>query len=124
MMRGSLSIFFVLTIIFYSLNSFADLIEGKSVRLQLLDKITSKIKNIDININNSYEFETLRIEIYTCYKRPPEDIPEDFALLRIFDKTKNGEEKIFQGWMISSSPSVSPLEHPIYDVWIEECQIK
>lgn len=123
-MRGSLSIFFVLTIIFYSLNSFADLIEGKSVRLQLLDKITSKIKNIDININNSYEFETLRIEIYTCYKRPPEDIPEDFALLRIFDKTKNGEEKIFQGWMISSSPSVSPLEHPIYDVWIEECQIK
>ena len=124
MKHGNLSIFFFLIFFFYSFNSFADLIEGDSVSIQVLDKITAKIKNIEININDTHEYETLIIEIYVCYKRPPEEIPEDFVLLRVFDIVKDGKEKVFQGWMISSSPSTSPFEHPIYDVWIKECKIK
>ena len=91
--------------------------------MKILDKITAQIKTIEINVNDTYEYSTLKIEIYACYKRPPEEIPEDFVLIRIFDILNNNYEKIFQGWMISSSPSASPFEHPIYDVWLKECKI-
>tara|TARA_B100000029_G_scaffold490756_1_gene550139 strand:- start:901 stop:1281 length:381 start_codon:yes stop_codon:yes gene_type:complete len=121
---GNLNIIFCLFTFFYSSSSYADLIEGQSVEMQILNKITSKINNINIDINNSHEYETLNIEVFMCYKRPPEDIPEDFALLRIFDVIKDSKEKVFQGWMISSSPSAAPFEHPIYDIWIKNCNIK
>tara|TARA_Y100000590_G_C15362260_1_gene879379 strand:+ start:148 stop:426 length:279 start_codon:yes stop_codon:yes gene_type:complete len=92
--------------------------------MQILDKITSKIKNINIDINTTQEYGTLKIEVFTCYKRPPEEIPENFVLVRIFDVIKDSKMKVFQGWMISSSPSAAPFEHPIYDVWIKDCIIK
>ena len=123
MKHGSHKLFFCLIFIFYSFCSFADLVEGGSVKLQILDKITAQIENIDILVNNTRKHGSLKIEIYACYKHPPEEIPEDFVLIRIFDILNNNSEKIFQGWMISSSPSASPFEHPIYDVWLKECII-
>ena len=48
---------------------------------------------------------------------------ENFVLIKIFDNIENSENKIFQGWMISSSPSASPFEHPIYDIWLKDCNI-
>ena len=116
-----LSIIFFL---FLSLDTFAEPVEGYAVDLQILDKITSQIKTIEINVNDIYDFGTLKIEIYACYKRPPEEIPEDFILLKIFDTLQeNNLVKIYQGWMISSSPATTPFEHPIYDVWVKECKI-
>ena len=51
-------------------------------------------------------------------------MPEDYALLRIYDYLDKTDNKlIYQGWMISSSPSSTPLEHPIYDLWIKDCKI-
>ena len=117
-------LFSIILFFFYSFGLYGDSIEGNSVKLQILDKITAQIKTIEINVNDTYEYSTLKIEIYACYKRPPEEIPEDFVLLRIFDTLeKKYSDKIFQGWMISSSPSATPFEHPIYDVWIKECKI-
>ncbi len=110
--------------LFFSFNIFAEPIEGYAVNLQILDKITSQIKTIEVNVNDTYNFGTLKIEIYACYKRPPDEIPEDFILLIIFDTLlDNNLEKIYQGWMISSSPAATPFEHPIYDVWVKECII-
>ena len=117
-------LFSIILFFFYSFDLYGDSIEGNSVKLQILDKITAQIKTIEINVNDTYEYSTLKIEIYACYKRPPEEIPEDFVLLRIFDTLeKKYSDKVFQGWMISSSPSATPFEHPIYDVWINECKI-
>ena len=117
-------LFSIIFSFFYSFGLYGDSIEGNSVKLQILDKITAQIKTIEINVNDTYEYSTLKIEIYACYKRPPEEIPEDFVLLRIFDTLeKKYSDKVFQGWMISSSPSATPFEHPIYDVWIKECKI-
>ena len=57
-------------------------------------------------------------------KKPPEEIPENFVLLKIYDSSDEEKvELIYQGWMISSSPSTTPLEHPIYDVWLQDCLI-
>ena len=114
----------IIFLFFYSFNSYGDPIEGYSVKLQVLDKITSQINTIKINVNDTHEYGTLKIEIYACYKRAPEEIPEDFVLLKIFDTlNENNLEKVYQGWMISSSPAATPFEHPIYDVWVMECKI-
>ena len=128
MIHGSHKLFLSIIIsvfsFFYTLNAYADPIQGLAVNLQILDKITAKIKTVEIYVNDTHEHGSLKIEIYTCYKRPPEEIPEDFVLLKIFDTIKkNDPEIVFQGWMISSSPVATPFEHPIYDVWVKECKI-
>ena len=99
-------------------------LEGVLAEIQILDKITARVKTLEIKVNDSHFFETLNIEIYACYTNPPEKIPEDFVLLRIYDNlTEEGDQLVYQGWMISSSPAVTPLEHPIYDLWLIECKI-
>ena len=100
-MRDGILKLFLITFLFLSPNVFAETIEGYAVNLQILDKITSQIKTIEINVNDTYNFGTLKIEIYACYKRPPEEIPEDFILLKIFDTLQgNNLKRVYQGWMI------------------------
>ena len=125
MKHGSRKILLSLIIFIFCFSSLeADPIEGQTVHLKILDKITAQIETIKIDVNDIYRYGTLKIAIYACYKRPPEEIPEDFVLLRIFDMIKkNTPENIFQGWMLSSSPAATPFEHPIYDVWVKNCEI-
>ena len=123
MKHGRLKLLFILVFSLFSFCSFAELIEGKYVKIQILDKITANIKNLDIPLNHTQQHGSLKIEIYMCYKQPPEEIPEDYVLLKIFDTLNDENRKIYQGWMISSSPSATPFEHPIYDVWLKECVI-
>ena len=99
-------------------------IQGNLVEIKILDKISAKVSIINIDVNSSLMFESLNIKILACYKNPPEEIPEDFVLLKIFDEVSIENHKlIYQGWMISSSPATTPLEHPLYDLWIKSCKI-
>tara|TARA_Y100001970_G_C14135397_1_gene803982 strand:+ start:347 stop:730 length:384 start_codon:yes stop_codon:yes gene_type:complete len=117
------TIFFIIFSFSFSLQS--KTIEGKIAKIQILDKITAEVKTFEINVDNSLKFESLDIQIYSCHKNPPDKIPEDYVLLKIFDEVNNeNAQLIYQGWMISSSPAVTPLEHPIYDLWIKECKVK
>ena len=110
---------------FFSLALQAEPIEGFLAEIQILDKITARVKTLEVEINNSIQFESLNIEIFACYKKPPEEIPEDFVLLKIYDvMSQKDKELIYQGWMISSSPATTPLEHPIYDLWLKDCKTK
>ena len=54
-----------------------------------------------------------------CRKTPPEEAPESASFLEIDDDV--GNERVFSGWMFASSPGVSALEHPVYDVWVLDC---
>ncbi len=102
----------------------AETISGNSVLFGGLDKITAKFTDFEINIGESKKFGTLSIKIFQCRKRPPEEIPEDFVLLTVNDMINpDNPLLIFSGWMFSSSPSLSALEHPTYDIWIKECKI-
>ena len=124
MMLGVLR-FFLFVFLFTSQPSKSEPIEGYLVKLQILDKITAEVFTFDIMIDQDLKFGSLIIEIYACYKNPPEEIPENFVLLKIFDKINDiNLKKIYQGWMISSSPASTPLEHPIYDLWLKDCKIK
>ena len=115
-----LFLFFSLTV-----QAEAEPIEGVLAKIQILDKITARVKTLEVEVHNSIQFESLNIEIYACYKKPPEEVPEDFVLLKIYDvMSQKDKELIYQGWMISSSPATTPLEHPIYDLWLKDCKIK
>ena len=91
--------------------------------LQGLDKITARVTAIRAPLGQTVRFGTLEIQAKACDKRPPEEPPESAAFLEIRE-LKPGEPpaKVFAGWMFASSPALSALEHPVYDVWVTDCQ--
>ena len=91
--------------------------------LRALDKVTARISTIEAPIGETIRFGTLRILAQTCRTRPPEEPPETTAFLEITD-IKPGETPVtlFTGWMFASSPALSALEHPVYDVWVIDCR--
>ncbi len=92
------------------------------IMLQGLDKITGRVVNLEAKLNSTINFGTLQIKVIKCLKTPPEELPEAVAFLEIHeDKAKNLAHIVFKGWMFSSNPSISALEHPVYDVWVKDC---
>lgn len=97
--------------------------EGPVAILQGLDKVTARISSIEAPIGTEVAFGTLRIVVRQCAKKPPEEPPETTAFLEI-DEVPRGERpiRLFSGWMFASSPALSSLEHPVYDVWVTDCK--
>jgi len=92
------------------------------VTLRGVDKITAKVTDMKAPMNKPLRFGSLEITPRTCSKRPPEETPEVTAFLEISDiKPDESKQKLFTGWMFASSPALSALEHPVYDVWVIDC---
>lgn len=92
------------------------------VTLRGVDKITARVTDIRAPMNKLLRFGSLEITPRTCSKRPPEETPEVTAFLEISDLKADGtKKKLFSGWMFASSPALSALEHPVYDVWVIDC---
>lgn len=109
---------------FFSFNLHSENTKGYAVSLGALDKITAKFSEFNINVGEKLKFGSLNIKVHACQKRPPEEIPENFILLEIFDEIDSKNPiTVFSGWMLSSSPSLSTLEHPTYDIWAKDCKI-
>jgi hypothetical protein len=95
--------------------------------LQGLDKITARVSRFDAPVDQSVRFGTLVITVRACVKAPPEEPPNTVAFLQI-DKVQPGDAKsasakqIFSGWMFASSPAVSSLEDPVYDINVLDCR--
>jgi hypothetical protein len=91
--------------------------------LQTLDRVTGRVRTLDAPVEQTVRFGTLDIMVRTCRKRPPEETPESAAFIEVRD-IKPGEtpKTLFTGWMFASSPAVSALEHPVYDVWVLDCK--
>lgn len=93
------------------------------VTLQGLDKQTARVFIIDAKVGQLIEFGTLKIIVQHCEKAPLENRQESMAFIRITEQKPNRSiQNLFSGWMFSSSPALSALDHPIYDVWIRECK--
>ena len=103
------------------LNVFAETIEKKYASFKLLNKTTNKVSTKDILVSSKISWETLNIEVLYCGSTPPTEIPEDYVLIDVYDTINNENTNIYKGWMISSSPDVTPLENPIYDLWLVDC---
>jgi len=89
-----------------------------------LDKITARVTDIEAPVGVPVTFGALQITVRACHKKPPEEPPETTAYLEVFDVRGRQQPKpVFEGWMFASSPALSALEHPVYDLWIKDCRI-
>lgn len=116
---------FLPVVILLTLPARADWVQGNVATLQGLDKITARISTLDINVASPTRFGALMITIHACTFKPPDEAPEHAALMSINSVDHDGaisSEPIFQGWMFASSPAVSALEHPVYDVSVLSCR--
>ena len=112
---------FFLILLFYSHQVFSEPIVKKYANFKLLDKISNNLTQKSIKVNESDFIGTLNIKVYSCFTEPPNETPEDYVLIDVKDNFQDEEKSIYKGWMISSSPDVTPLEHPIYDLWLLGC---
>lgn len=90
--------------------------------LRTLDKVTARVSTIQVPVGSATELGSLEVTVRACDKRPPEETPESAAFLEISEaKQREPAKMLFSGWMFASSPSLSALEHPIYDIWVVDC---
>jgi len=120
----NLLIFSFLTFFFINNFSFSnDSLEGVYTDLKILDKISSKISLIKLKNGEQLTFKDLSIKSLKCKNSEFDDNPEITAYIQVRDLTdeNNNEVFVFNNWMFSSSPSVTPFDHPVYDVRLVSC---
>ena len=120
----NLLIFSFLTFFFINNFSFSnDSLEGVYTDLKILDKISSKISLVKLKNGEQLTFKDLSIKSLKCKNSEFDDNPEITAYIQVRDLTdeNNNEVFVFNNWMFSSSPSVTPFDHPVYDVRLVSC---
>ena len=120
-------IFIVYSIFFYfslvlNLQSQNNL-EGNYTDIKILDKISSKNTLIKLKNGELKKFKDLSLKSLKCKNSEFDDNPEITAYIQVRDLTykSNNEVFVFNGWMFSSSPSIAPFDHPVYDIWLVSC---
>lgn len=96
-------------------------------KIQILDKTTAKSEDKEIKVGEELEFGNIVIKIKKCWQAPLDQKPDSRILMEVFEKTpiiskESENNRIFYGWMIAASPSVSGLEHPVYDIVALNCK--
>ena len=91
--------------------------------IKILNKISSKNISLELKNNEEKVFDDLIIKSIKCKNSEFDDDPEIIAYIQVIDQsiTNNDEVYVFNGWMFSSSPSINPFDHPVYDVWLTGC---
>ena len=95
----------------------------KFVEIKVLDKVSSKSTKLILEIGKEKKFKNLLIKCLKCKNSEFDDIPEITAYIQVKDLNNidNDEVFVFNGWTFSSSPSLRPLDHPVYDIWVLSC---
>ena len=103
--------------------AFADMTEEPVVKLQALDKVSARTVTFDAHVGATVKFGSVYIKPQACRKASPLDQPEAAAFLQIWEVTPKTTQShwVFSGWMFASSPALSAMDHPIYDVWVLDC---
>ena len=93
------------------------------VKLQSLDKVTARTTTFEAKVGTTIQFGPLYIRIQACRKADPIEQPESVSFLQIWEvPPETGKsEWVFSGWMYASSPALSAMDHPVYDVWVLDC---
>ena len=94
----------------------------KIVQLQSLNKATARTGTFEVEIGKTVKLGPIYIRPQTCQKPPPTARPDAKAFLQIWETPPEEEAKwIFSGWMFASSPGLSSMDHPVYDIWVVNC---
>ncbi|MDX1542178.1 MAG: DUF2155 domain-containing protein [Geminicoccaceae bacterium] len=106
----------------------AAVLEHEVAVLQGLDKVTARVSPVRAPLDEPIRFGRLEITVRACRETPPTEPPESAAFLEIRELPPKSEEterapvQLFSGWMFASSPAISALEHPVYDLWVLDCE--
>ena len=96
-------------------------IETDAVLLQALDKTTGRTSFLTVKVGEPYVYGDLKVFVKKCVKNSPEETPENAVFMTV---KGDEDEEIFQGWMFSSDPALSAMDHAVYDIWVLECRNK
>ena len=98
-------------------------LEGTFTDIKILDKISSKNELIKLVNDEEFIYKDLAIKSIKCTDSKFDDNPEVKAYIQVRDLTKKDRNNVFvfNGWMFSSSPSIAPFDHPVYDIWLVNC---
>ena len=120
--RSNLFILILFLIISFDTYS-SDNLEGGFTDIKILDKISSKNTLIKLKNGEDTIYKDLLIKSMKCKNSEFDDNPEITAYIQVSDLTNKDKDDVFvfNGWMFSSSPSIAPFDHPVYDIWLTGC---
>ena len=115
-------LFFLLIFPFVSIANETN-VKGVFTEIKVLNKVTSKNTSLKLINGEDSIFDDLKIKSIKCKNSEFDDDPETVAYIQVIDKNvkNNNEVFVFNGWMFSSSPSINPFDHPVYDIWLIGC---
>ena len=120
----NLFLFIYLLSIFVTFKISAEInVDGNNTDIKILDKISSKNELIKLVNDEEFIYKDLAIKSIKCTDSKFDDNPEVKAYIQVRDLTKKDRNNVFvfNGWMFSSSPSIAPFDHPVYDIWLISC---
>jgi len=126
---GIINLFFLLILLFNFSTSDAQETKNQNVttlvEINILDKVSSKNTILKLTIGEEKKFQNLLIKVLKCENSKFDDDPEITAYIQVKDLNISDNEKvfIFNGWSFSSSPTLNPFDHPVYDLWLSSCKV-
>ena len=131
MIRNSaLTLTLAIIALFSANNAFASAsVDTTIAKMQSIDKVTARTLTFEVNVGSTVKFGSLYIKLQACRKAPDIEEPESAAFMQVWEVSDEGTDRekanwVFSGWMFASSPGLSAMDHPIYDVWVLECKDK
>ena len=115
-------VFFILSIVILPISALENN-EGQFIEIKILDKVSSKNSLLKLKIGEEKKYKNLLIKSLKCKNSEFDDNPEITAYIQVQDLTNqdNDEVFIFNGWTFSSSPTIKPFDHPVYNIWLMKC---
>jgi len=126
---GIINLFFLLILLFNFSTSYAQETKNQNVttlvEINILDKVSSKNTILKLTLGEEKKFQNLLIKVLKCENSKFDDDPEITAYIQVKDLNISDNEKvfIFNGWSFSSSPTLNPFDHPVYDLWLSSCKV-
>lgn len=100
----------------------AQTIANPIARFTGLDKITGRVTQFDVYIDETVQFGALQVTPRACYTRPPDETQRTAVFVEVDQVSLKGTiTRIFTGWMFADSPALNAIDHPVYDVWLVDC---
>ncbi len=101
----------------------AERIDNQVAVFAALDKVTARISKFEVPLGQTIKFGALKVTPRVCYSRPATEQPKTTSFVEVDETMLDGSEKrIFSGWMFAESPGLNAVEHPVFDVWLTDCQ--
>ena len=122
-MMCALAYFLIVMLAVFPAHATVPTVEKPIAVLRALDKVTARVEEIEVQTEKPYKFGTIFITVHSCRVTTPEEQPESAAFLEVSEfKAGEAETTSFKGWMFASSPALSAMEHPVYDLWLTGCK--